>query len=148
MEVMRSLISAAKFLPCALLVVVSAALIFSTFGSCSIQTHYNEGWGYDFELYDGCAVISIPKYVEPIQIPPYFFLGLERCSLVELLGKFEVQTSNSAGWVGLQCAIPLLAIMTILLPPAIGPFLKYRFPLWSWFAYLAVLAGEMAIYLR
>ena len=33
-------------------------------------------------------------------------------------------------------------------PLAIGPFNRFRFPLWSWFAFTALVAVELAYYLR
>ncbi|WP_254512742.1 hypothetical protein [Anatilimnocola floriformis] len=44
--------------------------------------------------------------------------------------------------------IPLPFAITLLLPFAVGPFLRYRFLLWHWFAFTAVLATELAVYSR
>jgi hypothetical protein len=45
-------------------------------------------------------------------------------------------------------SIPLLAPMTFLLPIAVGCLTRFRFPLWSWFAFTALVAVELAYYLR
>lgn len=46
------------------------------------------------------------------------------------------------------CNIPVLFAVTSLLPAAVAPFTRFRFPLWSYFVYTAVLAVELAYYLR
>jgi hypothetical protein len=38
--------------------------------------------------------------------------------------------------------------MTFAFPLAIGPFTRFRFPLWSYFAWTALLTAELAYYLR
>jgi hypothetical protein len=44
--------------------------------------------------------------------------------------------------------VPFPLVLSVLLPPAVGIAFHYRFPLWSWFAWTALLAGELAYYLR
>jgi hypothetical protein len=39
-------------------------------------------------------------------------------------------------------------LVTLTGPLAIGPFNRFRFPLWSWFAFTALVAVELAYYLR
>jgi hypothetical protein len=44
--------------------------------------------------------------------------------------------------------VPLPTIITALLPLAIGPFISFRFRLWHYLAYTALVAVELAYYLR
>jgi hypothetical protein len=44
--------------------------------------------------------------------------------------------------------LPLPLLITVLLPLSIAPFTRFRFPLWSYFAWTALLAAELAYYLR
>lgn len=47
----------------------------------------------------------------------------------------------------LQIHLPIPLVLTALLPLAIGPFIRYRFPLWSWLAFLTLICCELAFYL-
>jgi hypothetical protein len=38
-------------------------------------------------------------------------------------------------------------LLTVLATLAIGPFVRFRFPLWSYFAWTALIAIELAYYL-
>ena len=44
--------------------------------------------------------------------------------------------------------IPIVFAATVLAPLAIGPFLPFRFRLWHYLAYTALVAVELAYYLR
>ncbi len=44
--------------------------------------------------------------------------------------------------------VPILVAITGLLPFAIGPFLSFRFRLWHYLAYTALVAVELTYYLR
>ena len=48
----------------------------------------------------------------------------------------------------LMLMLPIFWLITIALPLAIGPFLSFRFRLWHYFAYTALIALELAYYLR
>jgi hypothetical protein len=66
--------------------------------------------------------------------------------------------SSDVGCVRLFCGrhpptqvvfrLPIAALLTCLIPLAIAPFIRFRFPLWSWFAFSALVAVELAYYLR
>jgi hypothetical protein len=47
-----------------------------------------------------------------------------------------------------EVAIPLLLCMTGLFPLAVGPFISFRFQIWHYLAYTALVAVELAYYLR
>jgi hypothetical protein len=65
-----------------------------------------------------------------------------------VLGSAILHTSlPGRQWLyGLNLPIPLL--ITATLPLAIGPFLSFRFRLWHYLAYTALVALELAYYLR
>jgi hypothetical protein len=44
--------------------------------------------------------------------------------------------------------IPIPFLLILLLPGAIGPFCRYRFPLWTWFVWVALIAAATAFYGR
>lgn len=48
---------------------------------------------------------------------------------------------------GVILQLPIPGLITLFLPLAIGPFFRFRFPLWSYFVFVAVIAGELAFYL-
>jgi len=45
-------------------------------------------------------------------------------------------------------AFPIPFLITLLFPLAVGPFLSFRFRLWHYLAYTALVAVELAYYLR
>lgn len=46
------------------------------------------------------------------------------------------------------CTSPILLSLTICLPFAIAFAAHFRFPLWSYFAWIALIAAELAYYMR
>jgi hypothetical protein len=44
--------------------------------------------------------------------------------------------------------IPIPMVLAVLTPLAVGPFTQFRFPLCSYFAWTALVAVELAYYLR
>ena len=58
----------------------------------------------------------------------------------------HLRAATPFGASGHWFPIPLLC--TILLPSAVGPFLSFRFRLWHYLAFTALLAVELAYYLR
>ncbi len=63
------------------------------------------------------------------------------------LGQFR-----RSGWDSIYgyavTSFPVPALVTLLLPLAIGCLNRFRFPLWSWFASTGLIAAELAFYLR
>jgi hypothetical protein len=58
----------------------------------------------------------------------------------------QLRSADPLGATGSWFPIPLLG--TLILPLAIGPFIRFRFRLWHYFAFLTILAVELAYYLR
>jgi hypothetical protein len=44
--------------------------------------------------------------------------------------------------------LPIPMLLTLGTPLVVGPFNRFRFPLWSYFAWTALVAAELAYYLR
>ena len=66
-----------------------------------------------------------------------------------LIGNFEGSVDRFHGGNLLVTGhIPVPVLVTIWLPLAIGPFLSFRFRLWHYLAYTALVAVELAYYLR
>ena len=47
-----------------------------------------------------------------------------------------------------QLHVPIPLLITLVLPLAIGPFIRFRFRLWHYLAYTALVAVELAYYLQ
>lgn len=43
---------------------------------------------------------------------------------------------------------PIPVLLTLVSPIAVGCLTRFRFPLWSYFAWTALVAAELAYYLR
>jgi hypothetical protein len=69
-------------------------------------------------------------------------------TLKSCLGYLRFSARGSSLGSAWRANLPFLLLLTLLLPPAVGPFTRFRFPLWSYFAYTALLAAELAYYLR
>jgi hypothetical protein len=55
--------------------------------------------------------------------------------------RFELER----GW---EFRVPIVFAVSMLLPLAIGPFIAFRFRIWHYLAYTAIIAIELAYYLR
>lgn len=47
----------------------------------------------------------------------------------------------------ISATIPILVVLTLLLPLSAAPFLHCRYPIWAWLVWVAVIASESAFYL-
>jgi hypothetical protein len=77
----------------------------------------------------------------------FYFAGRERRRYY-LTGhmSFNVTYYNDLPARYYHCPIPFA--LSLLIPFAIAPFTRFRFPLWSYFAWTALIALELAYYLR
>ncbi|WP_254510965.1 hypothetical protein [Anatilimnocola floriformis] len=67
------------------------------------------------------------------------------------MGRFEFEiAARPSGLYGPYNAnvimIPFAVLFTGLIPLAAGAIWRFRFPLWSWFFFMAVVAAELAFY--
>jgi hypothetical protein len=61
-------------------------------------------------------------------------------------GQFSYMIYAEWGDIFLRCPIPF--IFTLIAPLSVSTFTHFRFPLWSYFAWTALVAAELAYYLR
>jgi hypothetical protein len=64
------------------------------------------------------------------------------------LGEIDY-SARPPGWPSFNwlVACPIAVVLTLLAPLAVGTFNRFRFPLWMWFAWTALIASECAFYL-
>jgi hypothetical protein len=84
---------------------------------------------------------------------PFTFEAIEPTYRRRYLGQLKyVHSPPPDHWLNsahfrLAIQIPIPMVLTALLPLAIGPFIRYRFPLWSWLAFITLICCELAFYL-
>jgi hypothetical protein len=61
---------------------------------------------------------------------------------------FGMLSFNSGDPTRAKFAVPHLMLITLLLPLAIGPFISFRFRLWHYLGYTALIAVELTYYFR
>jgi hypothetical protein len=72
--------------------------------------------------------------------------GWERLDIRKAAGRFEAKSRSNPEYIHFHLPIPL--ILSLVLPLAVGPFISFRFRLWHYLAYTALVAVELAYYLR
>ena len=135
---------AVRFAPLALLVALVAMWIASLFYQFG-YTHIVRGRHW---IAGALAANVVVESLAGLPRPEGFFLreyhvGQKR----PYFGRFGFHFGalpDSSRYDAIQIPVPWL--VTLLLPAAIGPFLRYRYPLWTWFAWGAIVAGETAFY--
>jgi hypothetical protein len=79
----------------------------------------------------------------------YWHRRSEPLTIQSLLGRFTAHRLYKATFGDYwHVGLPFSAPITALAPLAIGPFLAFRFRLWHYLAYTALVAVELAYYLR
>lgn len=69
----------------------------------------------------------------------------------KLLGFYQmhlVHDGDDGSFVQVSLCLPIPMLLTVLLPIAVGALIRFRFPLWSYFAWTTLVAAEVAFYLR
>jgi hypothetical protein len=124
-----------KYVPaglCGLLIVVWIASVPLSFGAGLPGV----AWGSD--LGSLALILGWGRFAS-ISLRPASSISQE--SWMGKLGKFTFGNS-------LFFYVPIPLVITLLLPLAIAPRYQFRFPLWSYFAWTALIAAELAFYLR
>jgi len=79
----------------------------------------------------------------------WWYAGDRPPTLRHMAGEFHAEGFLDGGarayW---QIELPFILFATALSPLAIGPFISFRFRLWHYLAYTALVATELAYYLR
>jgi hypothetical protein len=125
-----------------LLVVAWVASAFAIVGTVLPST--NGGRGYGILCGRGTIAIFYSETYPPNR------LHTEIVRNPSIIGAFRLRSQHRPLWVApsLDIQFPLAWIATALLPLAIGPFLSFRFRLWHYLAFTALVAVELAYYLR
>lgn len=63
-------------------------------------------------------------------------------------GRFSWGEFQLLGYSTFQAEAPFACLLVVMLPLAVGPFISFRFRLWHYLAYTALVAVELAYYLR
>lgn len=150
---MRRLLSIAKFSPLALSLSLVVVWIVSVFWYAFAISSDDVQIKADYvAFFEGTIEIGI-RSRSPHESPRFFHLF--RTGKFpdgrQMLGYFAVYADTNdramepnGYWV---INLPILLLLTCLLPFAVGPMIRYRFPLWSWCAFLTLLSAEFAYYL-
>jgi hypothetical protein len=139
-----------KYTPAVVLGLLVVAWVVSWFGVGSIR------WplaGYDFAFISGYGSIhlhSIPSGVSPSFSPSCHFQGYKSSDIkfAAIFGSCGVRVQNFGGVDIVRLAFPYLGLLTGAMPIGAGPFISFRFRLWHYLAYTALVAVELAYYLR
>lgn len=152
---MKRLLTATKYMLTELCGLLAVAWVTSWFFYVNVKTpaHWPKQvdspeftlWGSDLELSYDSLGYDTTEYTD---------IGVEgrmrRIPLedVRLLGEAGIDVKNIPDhWTIWKLWVPIPAILTLLVPLAIGPFVGFRFPLWSGFAWTALIAAELVYYL-
>jgi hypothetical protein len=151
---MRRVLASLKYVPAALCGLLVVAWMVSLFGHCwfvyvSPYGHHRGDGTLDFYAVEAGfglgtarAFYGAGEYDKPGL--HFRFRFQWEWAGTEWLGRLT-QPSDFSFYGGL---LPIPLLLTFVLPPSLAPFTRFRFPLWSYFAYTALLAAELAYYLR
>jgi hypothetical protein len=129
-----------KYTPAAVLGLLVVVWVHTYFQSDFISHDLVSGWHETYGLVE-CSV-----YWEVIH-PEYPPLILPQESRWGILGFFEFDwDANEPGAYVVQ--VPIAVLVTAIFPMAIGALVSFRFHLWHYLAYTALIALEIAYYLR
>jgi hypothetical protein len=83
-------------------------------------------------------------FIEARSDRPRWYLG--KLAFASTTPPTKWYQSHLSGRLRIVIFVPILLLLTLFLPLALAPFT--RLPLWSYFAYTALIAAELAYYLR
>jgi hypothetical protein len=145
---MRRALAMLKYLPavlCGLLVVAWAASAFVSLCLMWPWHSHDDHGGFFISIdYGSLVATHDPEVKLPFEFTT-FKAGSGFIKASTLLGTFDFLDGP---WGITEYSIPIPMILTVSLVPAWGCFNHFRFPLWSCFAYTALIAAELAYYLQ
>jgi hypothetical protein len=138
-------LKAAKWIPavvCGLLVVAWVVSVFVPIGVA-----WKDGTTENF------AGVRLSNIEFSRTIPITSYLGPRPLSEPTILERVIRRTLGNWVWFWTDYdlfghCVPVLIPISALLPAAVAPFTRFRFRLWSYFAWMALIAAELAYYLR
>ena len=138
-----------KYTPAVVLGLLVVAWVASIQGYYSVFRQHGQYAG-NLSMYNGSAsgflvgggLLAQGRQLEDGFIPP------PKLGVRSLVGRWGLST-DQPGW-DWSCSIqvPFLVLTTLWLPLAVGSFTAFRFRLWHYLAYTALVAVELAYYLR
>jgi hypothetical protein len=155
---MRRVLASLKYVPAVLCGMLVVAWVASIWGHARIIWPYSSSQAIDAGVLRIHASVIEFRYdpqgfheLVPAERRPITHSGwsMSQPSIVEILGSagYEKQTVWEDEY-SIHLRIPLPALLSCVLPLACGCLTRFRFPLWSYFAWTALLAAELAYYLR
>jgi hypothetical protein len=141
-----------KFTPAVLMGMLVVAWVVSVFTQFRL-TKRREPEGPDYTLFivQGSLVVFVDPLTPILYHPPIENYGPPKSRHQAILGEFRFERKSASlpnGRKIVTFRLPLILLTTALLPLAIGPFFSFRFRLWHYLAYTALVAVELAYYLR
>jgi hypothetical protein len=143
---MSCLVANLRYLPVALCGLLTAAWTLSLFASLSFSFH-PPGQDHQAAIVNGSMLYIVIAMDDGVRdVNPQFRFRWRKEDL-ELFGDFEfvVGTENHLGVGSWYLVFPIPFLLTILAILALAPLV--RLPLWSCFAWTALIALELAYYL-
>jgi hypothetical protein len=150
---MRCALAILKYVPallCGLLVVAWVVSFFATcYAQICIEGKYSTA-RYYFTLNPGGILLG--RYDCPVSFPTEWKFRAKRtpATVENLLGQFQLYrfSDDELCRYDSNLALPIPMVLSAILPVAILLAVHFRFPLWSYFAWTALIAAELAYYLR
>jgi hypothetical protein len=124
-----------KYTPVVVMGLLVVAWVVSWFGVTASQTAIRQHNAY-FASWQGTLYLGFDpnSYVDSVMFSPEPFRWTGIAGRLDNMGRYGT--------------IPYVVLITFILPLAIGPFIRFRFRLWHYLAYTAIVAVELAYYLR
>jgi hypothetical protein len=141
MKLLRLSVSVLKYVPLALVVLLVGLWVLNSFVNVSLNIPLSGDWYCGVSVYRGSVGVVCHQfnYFHWLEVGNGFALGEFRY--------INVCVQTWPRYVRYaELMIPISCFITLLLPLAIGPFIRYRFRLWMWLAYTALIAAECAYY--
>lgn len=145
---MRRALAILKYLPAVLCGLVVATWMVSAYAYVWASIPYSQGKVLVVGTLPGILAIQVERADDTMPLVGAQLLDKSefverRKAVVRWFGYLRFIRGNR---VGIYLPIPL--ILSLLMPAAYGGLTRFRFPLWSYFAWTALVAAELAYYLR
>jgi hypothetical protein len=136
MHILRRIL---KYTPAVVMGLLVVAWVVGWFGESSFATNVRS---YDVICMSWAGTLLLGfDHDLAVQVTYFDYQGF---AWDQLLGRVYVERFE----FGCLVQVPYPLILTVLLPVTIGPFIVFRFRLWHYLAFTALVALELAYYLR